>query len=325
MKNRLKATGALFGTVALLATACGDSNSQGGNGPVDNGELAEITLGVLNIAPSAAVQYGLDHDIFEEHGLDVTLSPGQGAAAMLPAVQTGDMDFAVGNALSVLVAVDQGLDMRILTGFSHSYAEGDDINGVVTRAEDDIESWSDLEDRAVAVNVLNGQGDLTIMEAVAQDNGDPDSIGLTEIDFPDMEAQLERGNVDAIWLPEPFLTQALEGGDFELLGHPNQEVIPGLPTMVTFTSASFAEENPELADQFTEAMSEVLTQAQSDPEGAAEALATFLEMPEDAATAVNMEEFDPDPRVSQLSTMVDLMVEYEFIEEEVDLDTVIID
>ncbi|WP_258932949.1 ABC transporter substrate-binding protein [Nesterenkonia pannonica] len=113
--------------------------------------------GVLSIAPSAAVQYGLDNDIFEEHGFDVTLTPGQGAAAMLPAVQTGDMDYAIGNALSVLVAVDQGLDMRILTGYSHSYAEGDDINGVVVRSDDDVESWVGLEDLSVAVNVLNGQ------------------------------------------------------------------------------------------------------------------------------------------------------------------------
>ncbi|GAA1804640.1 ABC transporter substrate-binding protein [Nesterenkonia flava] len=321
MKNRLVRGIALTGTLALALTACGnDGNSAEGE---ENG-LTEINLGVLSIAPSAAVQYGLDQGIFEEHGLDVTLTPGQGAAAMLPAVQTGDMDFAVGNALSVLVAVDQGLDMRILTGYSHSYAEGDDINGVVVRAGEGIDSWSDLENQSVAVNVLNGQGDLTIMEAVSQDGGDPDAIGLTEVDFPDMTAQLERGNIDAAWLPEPFLSQALAEDDFELLGHPNQEVIPGLPTMITFTSGSFAEENPEVVEQFQSAMDEVLSSAEEDPEGTAAALAEFLDMPEDVASGVRMEQFDSDPRVEQLRTMVELMVGYGFIDEEIDLDSVVL-
>ncbi|WP_146338546.1 ABC transporter substrate-binding protein [Nesterenkonia sp. NBAIMH1] len=331
MKHRLKTTGALCSLVALTLTACGGNGDGGDNGGAANGddaadgELTEISLGVLSIAPSAAVQYGLDNDIFEEHGFDVTLTPGQGAAAMLPAVQTGDMDYAIGNALSVLVAVDQGLDMRILTGYSHSYAEGDDINGVVVRSDDDVESWADLEDLSVAVNVLNGQGDLTIMESVAEDGGDPDALGLTEVDFPDMAAQLERGNIDAAWLPEPFLSQALAEDEFELLGYPNQEVIPGLPTMISFTSGERADAEPEEVEQFQEALTDVLEQAEGDPDGVAASLAEFLDLPEDAAANVNMEEFDGDPRQDQLSDMVDLMVEYDFIDEEIDLDSVIVE
>lgn len=321
MKHRTQAAGALCTVFALSLTACGDSAAEGG----DDGELTEISLGILEIAPSAAVQYGVDNGIFEEHGFDVELVPGQGAAAMLPAIQTGDMDFAVGNALSVLVGVDQGLDMRILTGYSHSHAEGDDINGVVVRTEDGFDSWSDLEGQSVAVNVLNGQGDLTIMEAVAQAGGDPDELGLTEVNFPDMTAQLERGNIDAAWLPEPFLTQTLSEDEFELLGYPNQEVIPGLPTMITFTSGQLADEDPELVEEFQNAMDEVLEAAENDAEGTAEALSALLDMPEDVAAGVSMEEFDSDPRREQLEQMVDLMVQYDFIDEEIDFDAVLVE
>lgn len=308
----------------FVLTGCGTLDNDNDVEEDREHEVVEINLGVLPIAPSAAVQYGLDEGIFEEHGFDVTLNQGQGAAAMLPAVQTGDMDIAVGNALSVLVAVDQGLDMRILTGYSHSYAEGDDINGTVVRADDDIESWSDLEGQKAAVNVLNGQGDLTIMEAVNQDGGDPSAVDLTEVDFPDMEAQLDRGNIDAAWLPEPFLNQTLSNDDFELLGQPNQEVIPGLPTMISFTSGNYAEENPEAVERFQEAMDDVLVQAKEDDGGTADALATFLDMPEDSAADVRMEEFDSDPRIDQLSTMADLMVDYNFIDEQIDFDSVVL-
>ncbi|WP_258932948.1 hypothetical protein [Nesterenkonia pannonica] len=57
----------------------------------------------------------------------------------------------------------------------------------------------------------------------------------------------------------------------------------------------------------------------------ASSLAEFLDLPEEAAANVNMEEFDGDPRQDQLSDMVDLMVEYDFIDEEIDLDSVIVE
>ncbi|GAA1816100.1 ABC transporter substrate-binding protein [Nesterenkonia flava] len=311
---------ALLAGLTLLLAGCA-----GGEEQSSEDDLTTVTLGVMTIAPTAAIQYGVDEGIFEEHGLDVEMVPGDGGAAMLPAVQSGEMDFATGNPLSLLVAVGQGLDMRLVSGWSHSLTEGQDINAVVVRADSGIESWRDLEGRSVAVNVLNGQGDLTIMEAVRRDGGDPDAIGLTEVSFPEMEAQLERGNVDAVWLPEPFLSQALAQEEFTLLGQPNQEVLPGLPTSMAFTSGRFYEENPETVAQFKAAMEEAMDAAQNDPEGSAEALSHFLDMPVEAAAEVNMEEFDGDIRREPLEDMSRLMVEYGFIDELPGLDAVIID
>lgn len=34
------------------------------------------------------------------------------------------------------------------------------------------------------------------------------------------------------------------------MGYPNQEALPGMPTMVSFTSGRFAEENPEVVADF---------------------------------------------------------------------------
>ncbi|MER2136806.1 MAG: ABC transporter substrate-binding protein, partial [Arthrobacter sp.] len=244
-----------LGAVATLALAgCGggslsgdeSSSSPSASGSAAaGGELEQIVVGVIGIAPSAAMQYGVDEGIFEEHGLDVELQTGQGGAAMLPAVSTGDMNFAVGNPLTVMVAKDKGLDMKIVTGYSNSYAEGEDINGVVARADSGITSFADLEGKTASVNAVNTQGDLTIMEAASLAGADPTQIKFSEMPFPDMEAQLDLGNTDAIWIPEPFLSKALSNPDNVLVGYSNQEAVPGMPTMVTFTSGNYASANPE--------------------------------------------------------------------------------
>ncbi|WP_203137578.1 ABC transporter substrate-binding protein [Microbacterium sp. JZ31] len=328
----------LFSAVALTAVgilslaACSSGSpsgpaetetapAEGGGG----GELTPITVGLLAIAPAAAVQYGIDEGIFEEHGLDVTVQMAQGGAAMLPAVSTGQYHFGVGNPLSVLTAASQGVDVRIASGYSFSLDEGEDINAVVARAGEGIESWADLEGKKVSVNAVKTQGDLTIGEAVERDGGDPAAVEYIEVAFPDALAQLDGGNVDAVWIPEPFLSMAVADPDkYTVVGHPNQEAIPGLPTMVTFTSGAVAEDT-ELVEAWRGAVADTLAAATDDREGFGQTIAEFTGMPEAAAANLRLERLDAELDPQLISDLSDLAQKFAFLESAPDLDTVILD
>lgn len=283
------------------------------------GELTAVTVGVLAIAPSVAMQYGIDEGIFEKHGLDLTLQTGQGGAAMLPAVYAGSMDFAVGNPLSVMVAVDKGLEMQIVSGYSNSKAEGDDINGVVVRTDSGIESFADLENKTVSVNAVSTQGDLTIRESAAIDGGDAALLKFNEMPFPDMEAQLAASNTDAIWLPEPFLSKALASSEFKLIGYPNQQALPGLPTMVTFTSAKYASANADIVTQFRDAVTETLTLAEENPDDLRATLPAFMGMDAAVAEGLKMETFEAEVPADVLADLGKLMQKYEIVGTEPDV------
>lgn len=320
----------LLGTIAsaaLALSACGSSGSNDaaqGQQAHDTEGLTEVSIGVVPVGSSVGIYYGIENGIFEKYGLDVELTTSSAGAATLPAVANGQLSFGVGNPLSVMVAADQGLDMRIVSGYSNSLAEGDDILGVVTRTDSGIESYADLEDHTTAVNALKTQGDLTIMDLAEQEGADPAKVNFSEISFPDMIAQLEQGNADAIWVTEPFLSQALEDQDNRLIGSNFQDSIPGLPTQVTFTSGKFADENPEIVESFQAAVTESLIAANEDEVGARAMLPEFIEMPEDAAQALRMEDLDGELRVKEVQDLGDLAVKYEFLEGSVNWDTVII-
>jgi NitT/TauT family transport system substrate-binding protein len=325
--TRFLPVGALAASALLLA-ACTTGSPSGGTTTSEqaDGELTPVTVGLLTIAPSAAVQYGIDEGIFAEHGLDVTVQAAQGGAAMLPAVSTGQIDFGVGNPLSVLIAANEGVDMRIASGYSASLAEGDDINAVVTRAGDGITTWKDLAGKKVSVNTVNGQGDLTIKGSVQADGGDPDAVEFIEVAFPDALAQLDGGNVDAVWVPEPFLSMAVaDPGKYSVLGYPNQEALPGLPTMVTFTSGTLADENPELVTTWREAVTDVLDAATADHDGFATTIAEFTGMPEDAAANLRLERLSAELDPQVLTDLSTLATEFGFVDSEPDLDTIIVD
>lgn len=316
------ARAAAVGTVLTFAlTACGGGGTTGGGG--DGEELQPLTIGVIPIAPSAPVQLALDEGIFEKHGLDVTIETAQGGAAMLPAVSGGSMDIGVGNPLSVILAKDQGLDMKILSGYSSSMAEGEDITGVAANQDAGIASWADLAGKRVAVNTINGQGDLTIKEAVSKAGGDPDAVNFVEMPFQDMPAQLERGEIDAAWVPEPFLTQLINGEQTALVGYNYQDTVPGLDTMVTFSSTAFTEENPEVLENYDAAIEEALQFAQENPDRVRETIVSFLNMPEEVATDLRLEEFDAEVDRDELETLAELMLKYDVIETEANLDEIV--
>lgn len=311
MKNKLMTGFATAAASALLLTACGGGGGEEASG--DGEELREVTVGVLSIAPSVGVAYGIENGIFEEHGFDVNYEVSTAGAAMLPAVSAGQMDFGVGNPLSVVTAVDQGLDMKIVAGYSNSLKEGEDVAGVVTRADSGIETWADLEGKTTAVNALNTLGDLTVMNLAEQDGADPQALEFSEIAFPDMPAQLERGNTDAVWIPEPFLSGLLADEENQLVGYSFQENDPGMATMVTFTSGELAADDPEMAADFAAAMTEALAAAEEDQEGSRELLVDFLEISQEDAEALTMERLDGELNKDQLMDMVELADRYDFI------------
>jgi len=318
------------GAIAALAlTGCGSGSPSGSSAASGDasgaagGGLKDVTVGVLSIAPSAAMQYGIDEGIFKAHGLNVTLQTGTGGAAMLPAVSTGTLNFAVGNPLSVMTAASKGLDMKIVTGYSNSKAEGDDINGVVVKKDSGITSWKDLEGKTTSVNALKTQGDLTIMQSAKLDGADPVKLKFNEMPFQDMEAQLERGNTDAVWLPEPFLSRALAGGN-TLVGYPNQTAVPGLPTMVTFSSGAYVKDNPEVVADFKAAMEETLSKAEANGDDVRALLPKFMGMDAAVAEKLKMETFDSEVKTQQLEDLGKLMVDYKFVDQQPDVASMIV-
>lgn len=317
------ATAATAAAALLALTACGSgSPSQSeeeatadDGAAADSGELTTVTVGVLPIAPSVGVQYGIENGIFEEHGIDVELERSNAGAAMLPAVSSGQLDFAVGNPLSVLTAADEGLDMKIVAGYSFSLEEGDDIAGVVTKADSDIESYDDLEGQTIAINALRTLGDLTIMADAEEEGADPAALNFSEMPFPDMQAQLDAGNTDAIWVPEPFLSASLADESNQLVGYSFQDAIPGMPTMVTFSSGSFTDENPEVTQDFADAMAESLAASEEDEEGTRALLPEFIDLSEEAAQNLRLERLAGDIPREEIAGISELAVRYDFIDE----------
>lgn len=306
---------ALAMSTALALSACGGGDSaEGGAG---DGEMQKVSVGALPIMPTAVLHMGVEEGIFEKHNLDVQIETGQGGAALIPAIMSGKMHFGTGNPISLLTARERGMDVQVIA--SYTYDTSDGVNAVIAKADSGIKSAKDLAGKNIAINTLKSMGDLTIMEAVERDGGDPSQVSFVEMGFPSMEAALAAGQVDAVWVPEPFMTLMLEQ-DYQMVTHAGVESVEGHPTMLFFTSGQHVADSPEMVENMTTAINEAMDYAADNPDQVREVAAEKLDMDPELAKRVLLEDIGGPVREDEIAQIGELMVKYKFIEKEADVE-----
>lgn len=199
---------------------------------------------------------------------------------------------------------------------------GADDHGIMVTADSELQTAADLAGKTVAVNNLQNIGTVAV-KAVIEDAGvDPASVELVELPFPEMQAALERGDVDAIWQVEPFKARALASGArelFPLFSGPVED----MPVAGWLTTREFLEENPEAVAAFQEAMATSMEQLDGDRERLVELVPTYSQVPAEVVEQVALPAWDAQVDVQQLEEMADYMLSYDIINEPFDVSTII--
>ncbi|MDQ0643224.1 ABC transporter substrate-binding protein [Microbacterium murale] len=325
MKKSLAALG-LLAVVTLALSGCTDSAAGPTAEPSDAGsspdDVTKIRVAALPIAETGALWAAIDEGIFADHGLEVEVVPAQGGAQAIPALLSGDIQFAIGQPFGPIRADLQDLGVAIIGDYADSLADGDDVNAVVALADSGIASPKDLSGKKVSVNSLGAAGDLTIRAAVDADGGDSSTIEFIEVAFPDVKAQLDTGTIDAGWAPDPFRAMVVGEGGTSVVA-PYQAVIPGLSVLTNITTQELIDEDPDLVAAYSAAMTEALEFASSNEDAVYAAIAEGLDIPLEAAQGITLPTFTFEMDVDSIKTLADLAVKYEYIEKLPDFDRLI--
>jgi NitT/TauT family transport system substrate-binding protein len=315
-----------LGAAAVLAlSGCTDSGAAPTSAPTedaDSGELRSVRVAALPIAETGALWAAIDEGIFEDQNIEVEVVPAQGGAQAIPALLSGDIQFAIGQPFGPFRADLQDLGVVIIGDYADSLAEGKDVNAVVSLADSGITGPADLAGKRVAVNSLGAAGDVTIMKAVQDAGGDPATIEFVEVAFPDAQAQLEAGNIDAAWVPDPFMSMIVNGGG-NLVVHPYQVTIPGLSVLTTITTQELMDSDPELVADFAAAMTEALDWAMANEDAVRAAISTNMEIPEEAAAGITLPTFTSEIKLADLEELAALAVEFGVLDAEPDFDRLV--
>jgi NitT/TauT family transport system substrate-binding protein len=289
----------------LVVAGCGSSDDES---PAASGGSRQVKVGIIPILDVAPIYLGKQKGFFSSRGMELTLESGQGGAAIVPGVVSGQFQFGFSNVTSLLIAQSRGLPLKVVSnGVASTGKDKADFGGVVTR-DDSIKTAADLAGKRVAVNTLKNIGDSTIRASVRKAGGDPSSIKFVELAFPDMPAALQAGRVDAIWVVEPFLSTSVGQGG-RLVASNYVDAAPDLTVAVYFTSEQLTRDDPDLVRRFTEAMTESLAYADAHPDEARQVLTTYTQIDQAVIQELTLPKWPPEINRQSVETLATLALQ----------------
>lgn len=294
-----------------------DGEDDAGSDGDASGELTPITVGILPIADLAPLYYGVDEGYFEDEGLDVSLEPGQGGAALVPAVTTGEYQFAFGNYVSLMLARQNDVGVQIVANIVDGADTADRGTNALLVDPENVGSLEDLEGKRVAVTTLENVAEVNIGATLIRNGvGDDETVEYVEMAFPDMNAAVESGEVDAAWTAEPFVTIG-EGMGLESLADPMYETTPSMPLAGIFAAEDWLAENEDVANAFYRALERSM-EASSDEQAMRDAIVANTQTEADQVDALALANWDAELGMEKLGCVGELAVMFEILDEEPD-------
>jgi len=315
MTRKLLALGLSAALIASMA-ACG-SSTPATNATATAGTPDKVATGVIAIVDVAPIYLGKQKGFFSKRNIDLDLQTAQGGAAIVPAVVSGQYQFGFSNVISLLLAQSRNVPVKVVSNGNNSTGDPKADFGAIVVKDPNIKSAKDLVGKKVATNTLKNIVDTTVKNIVQKDGGDPTKVNFVELAFPDMGAALDAGNVDAIFVVEPFLAAAKAKG-WRVIGS-YADVDPKLCVALYFTSTQLAASNPDLVKRFTEAMKESLAYADAHPDEIRAVLSSYTQITGDTAKTLTLPKWPADIDTASVTKLGDLAVSYGLLTAKPDL------
>jgi NitT/TauT family transport system substrate-binding protein len=291
---------------ALIAStgACGSSGDSAGS--ADENGVDQVKVGVIPIVDVAPIYLGQQKGFFSNRKINLTMESGQGGAAIVPGVLSGQFQFGFSNFTSLLIAQTKNVPIKVVAaGVSSVGEQGKDFGGVIVNANSPIKTAADLAGKKISVNTLKNIGDTTVRESVRKAGGDPSKINFVEMPFPNAPAALAGGDVDASWVVEPQLS-AIKAAGGRLIASNYVDAAPNLSVAAYFTSTKLQGEDADLVKRFTEAMNESLAYADGHPDEVRAALGSYTKIDEKTRAALILPKWPTTINKESVQTLADL-------------------
>ncbi len=228
----------------------------------------KMTVGT-GVDPSLGQFYvAKEAGIFERNGLDVTLNLGPSGSAMI--------GYLIGDQLQAALGAEQAgvqahnLDANV--GIAGESVQLPHLFGLVARNIDSIEG---LKGKKIGID--QGSSSQSFWLALVKKyNLNPKDYTIIQVEPPEMVAALERGDIDAFGVWEPWVSRALMGIPNTKNLRDNAGIIE--PRDYVWMNRGWVEKNKDAANAFMKSMVEATAYLKEHPKEAAQQIGKLLKL-----------------------------------------------
>lgn len=318
---RRKLSALLLSAALLTAAGCGDGDDDDNGAGEPTGPDA-VSVGLIPIVDVAPLFLGQEQGFFDDRNIELTTEFAAGGAEIVPGVESGQFDFGFSNVISMFLAQASGIDIRVVSNGNNSTGvDGEDFGSLLVPVDSEVQSADQLEGATVAANTLSNIVDTIVRASIRNAGGDPSAVEFVAVPFPEMEAALANGDVDAAFAVEPFQTIIRNNEVGRSIAWSWVDAAPDMTVAVYFTSGELAESDPDLVQRFTEAMQESLTYANDNPDAVRAIIPEYTEMDPELAAELTLPTWPAEINRASSETLAELAVQDGLLSEPPDLDT----
>ena len=248
MKKRIIVLVVILVIVAIVAGIVVSTNQNKENKQMKTVRVNEVTRSVFYAPQYVAINNGY----FEEKGIDIELSTGQGADAVMTSVLSNQCEIGFAGPEASIYVYNEGKE-----DYCQVFAQMTKKDGsfLIARNDTDNFSWQDLKGKTVIPGRKGGVPYMTL-EYVLRKNGIDPQKDLTlddSIKFDLMAGAFASGDADYVTLFEPTasLTQNQNKG---YIVASVGEAAGEIPYTAYFAKKSYIEDNEDIIRDFTKAI-----------------------------------------------------------------------
>ena len=210
--------------------------------------VSEVTRSVFYAPQYVAIAAGY----FEEEGLKIDLTTGQGADNVMTAVLANQVDIGFAGPEASIYVYNEGKEDH-----TQVFAQLTKTDGSFLVSSENIENfeWADLKGKTVIPGRKGGVPYMTLLYVLKQNGIDPqnDLVLDDSIDFDLMASAFSTGQADFVTLFEPTASQIELSGKGHIVASVGEEA-GEIPYTAYFAKKSYIEENKDIIQKFTNAI-----------------------------------------------------------------------
>ena len=266
--------------IVAVVIKCQKGNNQNSLKTIN---VSEVTRSVFYAPQYVAINNGY----FEEKGLEIELSTGQGADAVMTSVLANQVEIGFAGPEASIYVYNEGKE-----DYTEVFAQLTKKDGslLVSRTDEENFSWENLKGKTVIPGRKGGVPYMTL-EYVLKKNGinpETDVVLDDSIKFDLMAGAFAAGNADYVTLFEPTASLTEQEGKGYVVASVGEEA-GEIPYTAYFAKKSYIDANEDIIQSFTDAIYKGQTWVK---EHTAEEIATVIQ------------DFFPDTSIEMLTEAI---------------------
>jgi NitT/TauT family transport system substrate-binding protein len=247
---------------------------------------------------------------FKDAGLDAEVIALSNGAAATAAVLSGSADVAFSNTMSLIVAHDKGLPVRIVVG-TDLHRSTNPVQGILAVLKSSpLRTGKDFNGKTLAVTAIGSTQYYATRKWVDVTGGDSKTLRFVEMTIAAAAPAIIAGRVDGSTLDVLTLNAVEARSELREAANVYNAVAPVFLSGAFFATADWIEQHPDAARKFIGVYQRYAAWANSHPADEIRFYAKQSGFSPEALGAVPRAKFEPTLTLDSLQPVIDLAARY---------------